>query len=420
MTSVPRGHDNAAEICLLSEAFDSFSGAATKFERYYRRLEDRVRELDLELRNKNEVLEKSLREREEVKSHLYNILESLTSGVVVVDPKRKITTFNRAAENTTHLSAERVIGKDFEEVFPLGFLDDSMLNFKSLNNLQERGEVETEIDNGHQDIFHLSLSVSSLRNQDSENIGMVITFQDITRMKRLEEEASRTDRLAAMGEMAANIVHEIRNPLGSIELFATALKKDLEEFKWLRAPVEHISSGVHTINSIVSNLLLFVRPQQRPDFHVFDIHESLNDSLSFSSHLIGSHDRIEVVNRFYPGPLPVCGDPVLLKQALLNLLLNAIQAMPVGGSLVISTRKIDSGKDGSRFAEIRFADTGTGIAKRDIHRVFDPFFTTKKGGTGLGLGIVHNIIKLHGGEVDIVSTEGEGTVIVLTLPLKNG
>ena len=143
-----------------------------------------------------------------------------------------------------------------------------------------------------------------------------------------------------MGEMAVRIAHEIRNPLGSIELFSTMLKDDLQDFEELKILAEHISSGVKSINNIVSNLLLFIRPEQQPDRQVLDVHEALKDSLFFAGHLLEAQNIIEVETKLADEVLPIHGDLELLKQVFLNLILNAIQAMPEGGKLKISTRKI--------------------------------------------------------------------------------
>jgi signal transduction histidine kinase len=219
--------------------------------------------------------------------------------------------------------------------------------------------------------------------------------------------------------MAVKIAHEIRNPLGSIELFASILKKDLENFGELKTLAEHVSSGVKSINNIISNLLLFIRPEQRPDFKLIDIHDFLDDSLFFSGHLLNSNGGIDVTTCFPSEPLTILGDTELLKQACLNVILNCIQAMPDVGKLTVSVRKTKGENRNEDLAEIRFDDTGIGISRDDKHKIFDPFFTTKKRGTGLGLPIVHNIVKLHGGSVDINSTEGGGTVCIFTLPLIN-
>jgi len=236
------------------------------------------------------------------------------------------------------------------------------------------------------------------------------------RMKKVQEQANRAGRLAAMGEMAVKIAHEIRNPLGSIELFASSLQKELEDNAELKPLCEHICSGVKRIDNIVSNLLLFIRPEQTPDMKIMDIHESLKDSLFFAEHLIHSNTGIKVITDFADRPLRIYGDPQLLSQVFLNLILNALQAMPDGGRLTISTCACDD-VHGNEMTEIRFADTGCGIPAENLSKIFDPFFTTKKKGMGLGLAIVHHITETHGGTIDINSSHSQGTECIVSLPL---
>jgi signal transduction histidine kinase len=253
-------------------------------------------------------------------------------------------------------------------------------------------------------------------SKTGKKIGTALTLQDsIQQNRKSDDQAGRTGRLAAMGEMAVQIAHEIRNPLGSIGLFASVLEKDLEGFEELKAIAGHISSGVNSINTIISNLLLFIQPNQKAKMQALDVHEPLKDSLFFADHIFEANDAITVITEFGSTPMVIDGDSELLKQIALNLILNAIQAMPDGGVLTISTRKIES--KGREFAEIRFADTGCGISEADQAKIFDPFFTTKTRGTGLGLTIVHNITKIHGGDIDIRSTEAAGTECIITLPL---
>jgi len=410
-------NENIEEAHLLGLAIDSFNGAALRFEKHYQHLEQRVKELKIELKNKNEDLKKNLNEKEEVKNHLHNILESVTTGVVVVNLKGKITTFNRAAENITGLASKKALGKKLDKIFDLNFFQNIQLDLKSLGAVQGNKEYETEIYRKGEDLVHISLSVSPLTTPQGQKTGFILTLQNITQIKKLEEQASRSGRLTAMGEMAAKIAHEIRNPLGSIELFASTLKRDLEDFDEPRVLSEHISSCVKSINNIISNLLLFMHPLQKADFRIVDLHDPLKDSLFFSDHVIQSNPHIKVITRYHSDPLMVSGDSELLKQMFLNLILNAVQSMPSGGKLMISTDRIGCPPNGPDLAEIKFMDTGTGISKADIPRIFDPFFTTKKRGTGLGLAIVHNIIKLHGGSIDIRNSKKEGAVCIVTLPL---
>jgi len=350
-------------------------------------------------------------------SHLDYILESIPTAIVALDTEGKVVTFNRKAEEITGFKAPQTLGKSIYAVFKPDSFQNSELNFESLLQNETTTEIETQFrQKKRKNSLYLNVIISPLRSPHKGIIGTVLAFNDITRIKQLEMQANRTGRLAAMGEMAVRIAHEIRNPLGSIELFSTILKDDLQQFEDLKALPEHISAGVKSINRIVSNLLLFIRPDQQPDRQLLDVHEALKDSLFFAAHLFDAHDGIEVVTDLSEGSLFVKGDLELLKQVFLNLILNAIQAMPTGGMLKISSRRI-SGSKGIHWAEIRMIDTGCGITKANLSKIFDPFYTTRKQGTGLGLTIVHNITKMHGGNIEVTSCEREGTECIVTLPL---
>jgi len=414
-------NENSEGIRLLNQTIASFNGAAFKFETYYRHLEQRVKELDLELEEKNKELKKNLEEKEEVKNYLRNILESLTTGVVVVDLKGVITTFNRAAEKITGLISEKVKGKNFNDIFISNLFSNLNLGSDALEEIERNIELETEILHRGKEALHVSISTFPVIDPQGRKIGTALTMQDISQLRKLEEKANRTDRLAAMGEIAAEIAHEIRNPLGSIELFSTTLKRDLKGFGELQALADHISSGVKSMNRIISNLLLFIRPQQRPEFKVIDIISPLNDSLSFSGDLLKPERHIEVTTQYSSEPLKVNGDYELLKQVFLNLIMNAVQAMPGGGRLSISANRSSNNRQKSLdTVKICICDTGNGVSRSDMAKIFDPFFTTKKKGTGLGLAIVHNILEIHGGDIDMESSEAEGTVFSVSLPLWKG
>jgi len=413
----PKEGIKANKICLLSDAIESFNGAASSVEKYYRHLQQRVKELDIELKNKNEKLLLNLKEKEEAKNYLNNILESITSGVVVINLKGKITTINGAAQNMLGLASEEFNGKHFDDVFCSNTFRNIKIDFNSLIDISETDGLETVIWRKDKSRIHVKLSVSSVKDPTGSELGIVLDIQDITQMKSLEKQASRTGRLAAMGEMAANIAHEIRNPLGSIELFAGSLRKDLEGFNELKKIAEHISSGVSSINNIISNMLLFVNSHQKPEFQLVDICDILKNSLFFSDYLLNWNNGIKLVTNFYSKPLIINGDSELLKQVSLNLILNAIQAMPNGGRLGISTRKVKGQKKGEYLAQIVFDDNGMGISMDNMSKIFNPFFTTKNRGTGLGLSIVHSIVKIHDGIIEIDNSARGGTVCIVTLPL---
>lgn len=412
---------NQDNLRVLREVVASFNGAACKFERSYLHLEEKVRELDLELKDKNEELSANLQEKEEIKNYLHNILESLGTGVVVLDLAGRVTTLNRAVEEMIGVRECHAKGKRFNEIFAPALFSHPLLRGDALGAVEEPTEIEAEYQPGVRGTVHLGISISPLRDSSRQRKGTVLALQDITQMKRLEEQAQRTDRLAAMGEMAVKIAHEVRNPLGSIELLASLLRKELGGFDGLGELAEHISSGVRSINAIISNMLLFMRPQQRPNLHVIDIHGLLKDSLFFCRHLMQTGDSVQVQTNYAPGILRAKGDLELLKQMALNIILNAMQAMPQGGTLAISTARAKALGSGEDVVEIKFADTGVGISRSERARVFDPFFTTKERGTGLGLAIVHNIVEIHGGTVAIDSPGmKQGTTCTVTLPLWAG
>ncbi|MEJ2729234.1 MAG: ATP-binding protein [Deltaproteobacteria bacterium] len=351
--------------------------------------------------------------------YLPHILESIPTGIIALDNQGRIVIFNRTAERITGFAAERVLGMAFEGVFKAEYFQNSAGNLEDILKIKKTTEIKTKWSPDQRGDLHLNIAISPVTAQPEGKIGTVLSLTDVTRMQNLETQANRTGRLTAMGEMAVRIAHEIRNPLGSIELFSTMLMDDLKEYDDLKALAEHISSGVKSINSIVSNLLLFVRPDQQIDRQVLDIHEALKDSLFFAGHLFDAHDGIEVLTDLSDENLFVRGDLELLKQVFLNLILNAIQAMSAGGQLHISSHKI-RGQQGTDWAEVHLCDTGCGIEQTDIQKIFDPFFTTRKKGTGLGLTIAHNIIKMHGGNIDVNSHGAQGTQCILSLPLWEG
>ncbi len=229
--------------------------------------------------------------------------------------------------------------------------------------------------------------------------------------ERLREEAERNHRLAAVGEMATRMAHELRSPLGSIEIFTGLLKKDLmhdpEKLEW----AAHLSTAVQSMDYTIRNLLLFTgKPTAK--FREADLKKILESLRPFVMHLI-EQNKIEWIEVSEPFPKMISCDEDLLRQLLLNLILNAIDAMPTGGRLKISIKTV---KNASRTYQITISDTGPGIPKEVLSRIFDPFFTTKDKGTGLGLSIVQNAVAAHGGTIHVKSLS-RGTAFILNLPI---
>lgn len=239
-----------------------------------------------------------------------------------------------------------------------------------------------------------------------------------TRIEELNEELAeknrameRTRRLAAMGEMAAKIAHEIRNPLGSMSIFATLLERELVSEPEKHKLAEHITTGIKTLDNLLSNMLLFASsPSAR--LKQVDIKEIIEDALT----LTRGHEKNGVrIETGFEGRTDIAGDQGLLRQLFLNLFLNSLDSIEEGGLLAIRTRVVE---DKPRHMEITVRDTGSGIKKEHLDRIFDPFFSTRERGTGLGLAIVSSIVSAHRGFIDVSSMPGEGTLFLIALPLE--
>lgn len=383
--------DSAGGIDVLQRSFESFNSATRKLQEAFRSLEAKFESLNRELEEKNRRLETLLAEKEEVRNYLETILESLTTGVIVTDLRGRITMTNGCAERLTGMSPGAALPGKFH------------------------GRRKVRLGENI-----LEVLTSPVKARDGGDLGMVHILLDVTRVEKLEEMAKRTEKFAAMGEMAANIAHEVRNPLGSIALSASLLLKGLADEK-SRDRTARILHSVRSVDNKIANLLLFTRKPE-PQFRTLRIHDILRDILRFSGEILEKEDiRLRV--RLADGEPVVRADGELLKQVFLNIILNAVQAMRGGGELAFETRlhrdpALSPGME--RTVELRFADTGPGIPDEDRKRIFDPFFSTRDGGSGLGLAIVHNIIDLHRGSVDVERGEQGGSVFTVLLPLVDG
>lgn len=411
---------------LLKEAFFTFNRATTRLERSYQDLEEKVQSLNRALEEKNRELEKNLEETGRVRNYLRNILESLNSGVMVLDSSGRVTTVNKAVQKITGFDSSGIIGKKISD---LGFFDDSfrVVLKKLMVNPRQGCNCEMPITQGDGTSLHVNLSSSPMKNSRNRVSGRVVVLQDIERLKILEEQAQRTGRLSAMADMAARIAHEIRNPLGSIELFASILRRELEGDR--KRLAEHLINGVKTLNMILTNLLYFFRGSLEPTLIEMDFHRFLSDFLEEMTHVM-EKNKVTLKTDFSRKAFTLQGDPELLKQLFLNLLLNAIQAMPHGGTIRVTTRlikekgeilrRVDADSPPAVFLEVRVSDTGPGIPQEIQSRIFDPFFTTRDKGAGLGLAIVHNIVEAQGGTIRVASGKQETATFVMTLPLDHG
>jgi signal transduction histidine kinase len=237
----------------------------------------------------------------------------------------------------------------------------------------------------------------------------------LNRLNQAQAQLIHSEKLASVGRLAAGIVHEICNPLNVISGHAQMLLMDVDKDTAFAKSLRIIDDYVSRTSRIANNLLKFARPSQ-PQVSALEVNQVIEEILSFLENRIFLKN-IKIVKHLTPSLPHIFGDSQQLQQIFLNMILNAEQAMPEGGNLIIST-KLTPEKD---FVEISFKDTGCGIPKQNIDKIFDPFFTTKEGGTGLGLSVSYGIIKVHKGTIDVESKEGEGSTFTIKLPVnENG
>jgi two-component system sensor histidine kinase HydH len=259
-------------------------------------------------------------------------------------------------------------------------------------------------------VIPLDVSVSLLEGDDGIFLGHIILFRDMTEVQNLKREVETTQRLASLGRLAAGIAHEIRNPLSSIKGFATYFRDRYRENPEDEKTAQIMVQEVERLNRVIGELLEFARPVAVKAKPV-----SINRLIQHSLRMIESQaqeNNVEIHTNLSPDIKDYPLDQDRINQVLLNLYLNAIEAMDKGGTLSISlSRDGDSGG-----ITISVSDTGRGIDKKDLDHIFDPYFTTKQSGTGLGLAIVHKIVSSHKGDVKVSSKPGRGTMVTIHLP----
>lgn len=331
------------------------------------------------------------------------VVTCLPLGLLTTDPEGRVVLANAMAARLLGRGGEDLSGSDLQA---LGGLDWSAFtaDLAAADAVLER---EATLDSREGGTVPVSLSLSRIVNTDGQFLGHLFLLRDLGELRRLQEQVRRNERLTALGSLAAGVAHEIRNPLSSIKGFATYLsgKVQGQDQEAARAMVQETDR----LNRVVTELLEFARParMQRKDVDVNQLVERALRLIRADTEAKG----IRVV--FTPDKaLPhALLDAERLTQALLNLFLNAVQAMDPGGVLHI-TAVLEQGR-----IALRIADTGCGMPEDLLPGIFNPYFTTKTSGTGLGLAIVHRIIEAHGGEVKVESRVGQGTVFTLLLPV---
>jgi two-component system sensor histidine kinase PilS (NtrC family) len=355
-------------------------------------------------------------------------VECLTSGLLTTDGEGRVTSFNPEAERITGIAARGVLGRPLGEILPGVPGEIERLSGSATGRMRARlGFVRAS---GEE--LHLGVSASRLRDAGGAPIGHVVIFQDVTEVVRMEAELRRSERLAAVGGLAAGMAHEVRNPLaaisGSIQMLRSApggREADAEG----RRLMDIVLRETDRLDGLIAEFLRFARPAPPKPTRVAvgrvvaDVMEMFAGSCPPAIEPV--HDA--------PGELEAWVDEDQLRQLLWNLLRNAVPAMPEGGRLAVSARAAPAPQDvaargrnasqgsrGGAGVEIEVADTGIGMAPEVLERIFEPFFTTRPSGSGLGLATVHRVVEANRGVLRVESAAGRGTRFLVWLPAPEG
>lgn len=358
---------------LLNEAITKINTASEALVKYYRVLEEKIQLLTEEV--------------DEKKRLLSSIIDSIDIAVVFFDREGVIRLINKAAEYLFGIKSDEIVGK---KELPIRIEDELIYPFNSKKP------------------FYAITSFSQVLDSEGNSIGAVFICKDISRIKELEAENERNRRLTAMGSLLIKIAHEIRNPLGSIELFANMIAEDLSD-KVHGEYARRISGAVSMLRNTLENMLSFTRGinPKKERTSINKLIEKIIKEFEELFQKVGIKIEFKSDSEYC---IPI--DSSLIRQAIINLIVNAYQAMPDGGLLSIRSSKQ------KKFLKLSIKDTGHGISKEVIDRIFEPFFSTKDKGSGLGLSITHSIITAHGGKIEVRSELNKGTEFAIYLPLE--
>ncbi len=346
-------------------------------------------------------------EHRKIQTYNSKILDNMSDGVIVVNSEGMIRIFNKASENIFDISSESAVNRNFNEIFGTNenLIEKTFLNKMPVLNW----ESTIEINENKRAL--ISGSTSIIYDDENKIESVVTVLRDLTEHRNLEELQKRKEKLSVMGELAANVAHEIKNPLNSISITAQRFEKefspvnDKEEYYQL---LKNVRSEIKRVTNIINQFLKFARP---PKVHLQKINiKNLIDEicLSFKSQAIQFNIDFKCTTEDYEIEI----DSEQIRQALVNIVQNAFDSVQSNGKISIGTKIFEE------HLTIEIKDNGSGITKEDIDKIFNLYFTTKQNGTGLGLSIVNQIITAHGGKIKVESNPGKETIFKIELPVK--
>ncbi len=373
----------------LKKAFESFEAASLKLSEYYKNLEEQVKDL---------------------KENLNTVIESLPLGIMITDENNLIKFINRSLIELTggydHLT---YLNRTVDEFLKFFFNGASLSDFtRQVFYPVEKFMKSGDDKNGAGKFIPVFLYIKTVHGSNKKNAGRIFIIQNIEEIKKFK-------RLAELGEMSAKIAHEIRNPLGSIDLFASILQKEIKNGEHAEI-ISNIISAVKNMNTTINNVLEFSKTVN-PALSKCSLANIVNKSIMYSSYII-QEKKVKVITEIDEN-LILEIDENLIGQTFVNILINAAHAVQnIDGIINVRTSAVSGGEDGNGYIRIDFEDNGPGFSEDVVKNIFNPFFSTKKsGGTGLGLSIALNNVMVHGGYIGAEnSKELGGAKISVFLP----
>lgn len=362
-------------------------------------------------------------ELREANEFFMNLIESSVDGIIAADMKGRIFIFNKGAEALTEYSAEEAIGKiHITQIYPEGIAKEVMRRLRSpeFGGVGKLLPTQFNVMNKAGEEIPVQLSAALIYDVEGKEVASVGIFTDLRPRLNMEKKLQKThlqlvssEKMASLGKLAAGIAHEINNPLGGILIYSSLVMEDIPDDDPRRQDLARIVQEASRCKEIVKSLLEFAR-QTEPKMEPTDINRAITDGLFFLENQALFHN-IQIVKKLDPFLPFIRGNASQLKQVLINIIVNAAEAMHGNGTLTITSYPSSD----RRTVFLEFTDTGEGISEKNLTRIFDPFFTTKDvgKGTGLGLSTSYGIIESHGGKISVKSKVGEGTTFTIELPV---
>jgi PAS domain S-box-containing protein len=365
-------------------------------------------------------LRRQFEELADLKSYTDNILGSLTSGIVTIDLDGRVVTLNPAAELLTGFFRGEASGRYCTELFA-HTPEISDLLTETLTSHAPITSVPLTLRRRNRSSLPIEFSTAPLKGGEGKDLGAIGVFRDVTLVRRLESDLRRSDRLAALGTLAAGLAHEIKNPLTSLLTFSRHLDRKVDDPNFRERFRNVVPRELERINGIVERLLELARPA-RMSFALVRLPELLERALELHVEQF-DEQHVEVTREYARDVPPIQADKDALYRVFVNLIKNALDAMPRGGRLTVRAGWAGTGdplhlarRRGANRVKVEIQDTGVGIQPSDTDRVFNPFYTTRDSGTGLGLALAHKIVEDHGGVISFESP-GRGTTFTIILSL---